>query len=62
MTPCLKANRRNTERHPDLPTFSPFARFIVVTQAVLSCALSLDAPDVFCIKILPCHFQVVVGL
>ena len=28
----------------------------------LSCALSLDALDVFCIKILPRHFQVVVGL
>jgi hypothetical protein len=31
-------------------------------HAVLGCALSLDAPDVFCIKISPCHFQVVVGL
>jgi hypothetical protein len=45
-----------------------FLPFIIVAQdtnslrAVLSCALSLDAPDVFCIKILPCHFQVVVGL
>jgi hypothetical protein len=28
----------------------------------LSCALSFDALDVFCIKILPRHFQVVVGL
>jgi hypothetical protein len=57
-----------TERHPDVADVLPFASFIVVTQdtnslrAVLSCALSLDAPDVFCIKILPCHFQVVVGL
>ena len=31
-------------------------------RAVLSCASSLDALDVFCIKILPRHFQVVMGL
>ena len=31
-------------------------------RAVLSCTLSLDAPDVFCIKTFSCHFQVIVGL
>ena len=33
-----------------------------ISSMHLSCALSLDALDVFCIKILPRHFQVVVGL